>query len=284
MKIFKSISSFNRWRESLPPKKRIGFVPTMGALHEGHLTLLRRARKENDLTVVSIFVNPIQFGPQEDFKKYPRPWLKDLSLLKKEKVDAIFSPGPEEMYPPGFSARISVPSLSDVLCGRPNLRGSSHFDGVATVVAKLLNIVRPSRSYFGLKDYQQVRVIEQMVVDLKMPVRIVRCPTVREKSGLAMSSRNAYLASQEKDTAARIYAALQHGRKLLTSDGNKLTPGQICREVERQLNAASQFRVEYIELTDPLTLQRLTVRRRPALLAVAVRLGPARLIDNLIIN
>lgn len=284
MDILKTFLSYQRWRNTVGARVNIGFVPTMGALHQGHLSLIRRSKKENQKTVVSIFVNPIQFGPNEDFKKYPRPFRRDLDLLRGEKVDVVFSPSPAEMYPPGFTTRVSVPSLNHVLCGEARFRGPSHFDGVATVVAKLFHVVRPTRAYFGLKDFQQVRVIEQMVSDLRIPVQVVRCPTIREKSGLAMSSRNAYLSPSEKEGSALIYAALQRGRKLLTFNGNKLTPRQICGRLTRQLNSQRGFRVEYIELTDPLTLQPLIKRRRPALLAAAVRVGPARLIDNILIN
>lgn len=283
MKIIRSIKSFGQWRNSIARSESVGFVPTMGALHAGHLSLVGKSRRENRRTVVSIFVNPMQFGPKEDFSKYPRPWKKDLSLLKKAGVDVVFFPANEEMYASNFQTEVSVSRLSNLLCGRPEFRGSHHFTGVATVVLKLFNIVRPTRAYFGLKDFQQVRVLEQMVRDLNVPVRIVRCPTVREASGLAMSSRNAYLSSTEKMASAQIYAALQRGKKLLTSKP-KMTPGQVRHIIIRDLKNVHGFRVEYVELVDSETLQPLTKKTFPALLAAAVRVGPARLIDNLLIH
>src|ERR1044072_139988 len=169
MKILKTLNSFRHWRSSLRSNLSVGLVPTMGALHRGHLSLVRRSKKDNARTVVSIFVNPIQFGPKEDLKKYPRPWRKDLRLLRREKVDVVFAPRAKEMTPPGGFTRLSVPGLNNMLCGSPRLRGPAHFDGVATIVAKLFNIVQPRCAYFGLKDYQQVRVIEQLVSDLQIP-------------------------------------------------------------------------------------------------------------------
>src|SRR5437773_3227213 len=193
-------------------RQSVGFVPTMGALHEGHRALIRRARRENDRVVVSIFVNPVQFGPKEDFKRYPRTLSQDLALLKKEKVDIVFVPPAAQMFPPGFSTVVEVPVLAVSLCGpfRPG-----HFRGVATVVAKLLEIMRPTRAYFGEKDYQQCRVIDRMVQDLQMPVRIVACPTVREPDGLACSSRNRNLSARERDEAVKLYQTLYLGRELI---------------------------------------------------------------------
>jgi pantoate--beta-alanine ligase len=283
MKIFKSIRSYQKWRRSIFPRHTVGFVPTMGALHAGHLSLVEKSKKNTDKTVVSIFVNPLQFGPKEDFKKYPRPWKKDFVLLKRAGVDAVFMPSGPDMYPPGFQTRVSVPALSGFLCGSPKLRGSEHFVGVATVVLKLLNIVQPSKAFFGLKDFQQVRVLEQMVQDLNLTVAIVRCPIVREPGGLAMSSRNAYLSSSEKQAAAKIRFALQRGQKLLTSS-RKMTLGRIRQNIIRILKNVPGFQVEYVEAVDPQTLRPLTKKTFPALLAAAVRVGPARLIDNLLIH
>jgi pantoate--beta-alanine ligase len=282
VKIIKTVSGFKSWRRQQGFTHSIGFVPTMGALHEGHLDLGRRARKSNKATVVSIFVNPTQFGPNEDFKQYPRPWNRDLSLLRDLAVDILFAPSSQEMYPAAPQTTVSVKDLNNVLCGAPTSRGPGHFDGVATVVAKLFNIIEPTRAYFGLKDFQQVRVIEQMVADLNFPVQIIRCPTVRAKSGLALSSRNAYLNKDEQLVAPRFYAALQYGRKLLTSK-SKMTPQQIRNQVKGQLTSNPQIKVEYVELVDPKTLQPLTTRQRPALLVSAIRLGKTRLIDNLLI-
>src|SRR5690242_17502445 len=202
MKVIHSISEMQaaagRWRRH---GQSVGFVPTMGALHEGHLSLVRRAREENDIVVVSIFVNPLQFGPRDDYQRYPRTLKRDEALLKEERADVLFIPEAREMYRPGFSTSIDVTSLTQTLCGpfRPG-----HFRGVATVVAKLLQIVQPSRAYFGEKDYQQVRVIDRMVQDLDIPVRIVACPTVREPDGLAASSRNRYLSAREREEAVKL--------------------------------------------------------------------------------
>src|SRR5258708_5613895 len=214
MKIIHSIpdmqtTALKRRREG----QSLGFVPTMGALHEGHLSLIRRAKRDNDATVVSLFVNPLQFGPKEDFQKYPRPLAKDLALLKKAKVDLVFIPVASEMYPKGFSTSIRVPLLEGVLEGavRPG-----HFQGVATVVTKLLTIVQPSRAYFGQKDCQQVRVIQRVIADLNLPVHLVVCPTMRENDGLARSSRNRYLSARQREEAVKIYQALFLGRELVS--------------------------------------------------------------------
>lgn len=269
------------WRQSAPPKTSIGFVPTMGALHEGHLSLIRRARKENKITVVSIFVNPIQFGPREDLKRYPRPWKKDKELLKKEGVDILLNPEVKSMYSSEFSTSVAVDLLTDTLCGSPTSRGPRHFVGVATVVAKLFNIVRPTRAYVGLKDYQQVRVIEQMNEDLNFGIKIVRCPTVREADGLALSSRNAYLSPSERREAAKLYAALQEGRKLLRSVRN---PHVIIHKVKSILLTIPQVAIDYVELVDSHTLQPVRPLKGSLLLAAAVKVGKTRLIDNILIQ
>ncbi len=184
MKVFRSVDAMRGWRRSVASRKSVGFVPTMGALHEGHLSLLKRAARENDVVVASVFVNPTQFGPKEDFKRYPRPWSKDRSLLQSVDVQTVFLPTVESMYVPGHSTSVVVSGLTSTLCGSPSSRGPQHFVGVATVVAKLFNILQPTRAYFGMKDFQQLRVIEQMTIDLNLPVRIVRCPTWRESDGL----------------------------------------------------------------------------------------------------
>lgn len=282
MKILKTIKSYKTWWKH-QASRTIGFVPTMGALHEGHLSLIRRSQRENKLTVVSIFVNPTQFGPNEDFKRYPRPWKKDFGLLKKIGVSAIFLPQTKEMIPVDYTTTVTVKGLNRVLCGAPPSRGPGHFDGVATIVCKLFNIVRPTRAYFGLKDYQQVRIIESMVCDLNMDVQVVRCSTLREKNGLALSSRNLYLNQAERFVAPLFYTALQYGRKLLTSK-LKMTPQEIRRKVRRQLTSIPTSRVEYVELVNPTTLQSIKVHQRPVVLAAAIRLGQTRLIDNITIK
>jgi pantoate--beta-alanine ligase len=252
----------------------------MGALHAGHASLVRRARRENDVVVVSIFVNPLQFGPKEDFKKYPRTAARDLLLLKSEKVDVVFIPDARHMYPPVFSTQIRVPSLDDVLEGaaRPG-----HFQGVATVVAKLFNLVQPTRAYFGDKDYQQVRVIRRMVDDLNMPVRLVACATVREDDGLAMSSRNRYLSKTEREEAVKIHQALFLGRELV-SQKIILDPGRLVKRLSHIFAKIPGCRVDYIAVVDPDTLVPMKTIRRPALLMMAVRFGKTRLIDNIVIS
>jgi pantoate--beta-alanine ligase len=255
----------------------------MGALHDGHLELVARSIRENDRTVVSIFVNPTQFGPKEDFKKYPRPMRRDTALLRKAGVDLLFAPSPIIMYPPGDSTRIRVYGLTDTLCGSPTSRGPEHFVGVATVVAKLFNMVRPDKAYFGLKDFQQVRVIEQMNQDLQLGVRIVRCPTVREADGLARSSRNAYLTPVERRLAPRLYAALQAGRKLLTSHP-RMNPELVRRRIRSLLDSIPQSKLDYLELVDPETLKRIHSNSGPVLIAAALKIGTTRLIDNILVS
>jgi pantoate--beta-alanine ligase len=283
MKIHKTPQALATWRRGVPLNKTIGFVPTMGALHAAHLALVKRAKKENDIVVVSIFVNPLQFGPKEDFKKYPRPWANDLKLLKTERVQILFAPDRNSMYASEDVTRVTVLGLTDTLCGAPTSRGPAHFTGVSTVVAKLFNVVRPTRAYFGLKDFQQVRIIEQMTNDLNMDIKIVRCPTVREADGLAMSSRNAYLNQHERALAPRIYAALQQGRKLLRF-ASPMNSAHVSRKVRAILSKTPEFRVEYVEAVDPVTLQPAQGRNRPVLLAAAVRLNKTRLIDNILVN
>ena len=270
------------WR-ARTARRSIGFVPTMGALHAGHLSLVRRCRRENNFTIASIFVNPTQFGPKEDFKRYPRPFTKDLRALTEAGVDALFAPSPRAMYPEGFSTTVTVAGLTDHLCGAPTSRGPAHFAGVATVVAKLFGIVRPTQAYFGLKDYQQVRVIEQMAADLNLGVKVVRCPTVREGDGLAMSSRNAYLSVEERALAPRLYVSLQQGAKLLHSKRSSSSEA-VTGAVRNVLASTPEIRIEYIELVHPITLQPLNEARPPALLAAAVHIGRTRLIDNLLVR
>lgn len=283
MKILRSIAALREWRASFPSKDSLGFVPTMGALHAAHLELVERARRENRCSLVSIFVNPTQFGPKEDFSHYPRPFANDVRLLKSVGADALFSPVKDAMYTPSHATEVRVQRLTDNLCGSPKSRGPAHFIGVATVVAKLLNLARPTRAYFGMKDFQQLRVIEQMNVDLNLGVSIVRCPTKREPDGLAISSRNAYLSSMERLEAPRLYDALQYGRKLLRSRP-QMSPRAVCDKLSLLLRAHPAFKIDYIQMVDPVTLQQLTSSRRPALLAAAVFLGRTRLIDNLLVR
>ena len=277
MKTAKTIADFRKLRPELPAP--LGFVPTMGYLHEGHLELVRRARAENPSVAVSIFVNPTQFGPKEDFARYPRDPERDLALLEKEGVDVVFMPSAEEMYPPGFDGWVEVGQLAERLEGaaRPG-----HFRGVATVVARLFDIVRPDRAYFGQKDAQQLLVIKQIVADLDLGIEIVAVPTVREPDGLAMSSRNTYLNSEERKQAVALYQSLKLAQKLY-ADGErdaKAILKQMTALIERQPLAD----IEYISIADAETLDELDTVKPPALISMAVRFGKTRLIDNVVVG
>jgi len=257
-----------------------GLVPTMGALHEGHLNLIRRSKEENEITVTSIFVNPIQFGPAEDFHAYPRDIEGDSEKLRKEGVDILFLPDVSHIYPEGYLTHIEVEKISGKLCGafRPG-----HFRGVATIVAKLLNIVKPNRAYFGQKDYQQTIVIRQMVKDLDLDVHIVTCPTKREKDGLAMSSRNAYLDREQREAAAVIYRCLMETSELLKS--GIINMNETKEFMQKQLLKESAVsRIDYAGVYDPLTLDELSEPKDEVLLAVALRMGETRLIDNMLVT
>jgi pantoate--beta-alanine ligase len=283
MKVIHSVKAFSDWRSNLSIRTKVGFVPTMGALHEGHLSLINRSKNENETTIVSIFVNPTQFGPNEDFKKYPRPWREDYQKLTEKKIEILFAPTRNSMYPSYYSTHVEVSGVTETLCASPASRGPEHFVGVATIVAKLFNLVRPHRAYFGLKDYQQVRVIETMNEDLQFGIKIVRCPIVREKDGLAMSSRNKYLSAQDRLLAPKLYQALQYGRKLLRSP-NKLTPQLVCQKIRHILTSNPHIRIDYVEAVDPVTLKRVSDRKKALLLAAAVKIGATRLIDNILVH
>lgn len=262
----------------------VGLVPTMGALHEGHLSLIRRARQENDLVVVSIFVNPLQFGPDEDLDRYPRDRHQDSTLCEQADVDAVFAPSPADMYGaidhPGQLTQVVPPQrMVEKLCG---LRRRNHFEGVATVVLKLFNLVSPQRAYFGRKDAQQLAILRQMAEDLSCPVTIVACPIVREADGLALSSRNRYLTPEERSEAPLIYQALQMAK-------DKFEQGErdgavLVGSVRALLERSSLLEIEYIDLVHPQTLVPLEQITHTGLLAIAVRLGATRLIDNLLLQ
>jgi len=260
--------------------KLIGFVPTMGSLHEGHLSLVRRARQESDITVVSIFVNPIQFGPSEDFERYPRDTDGDLEELHKEKADIIFMPEMSLMYPQGFLTHVEVDEISQRLCGafRPN-----HFRGVATVVTKLLNIVKPTKVYFGQKDFQQSVIIKKLVRDLNIDADVVVCPTVRERDGLAMSSRNAYLTEKQRKAATVIYKCLQEASDVIKSG---IIDGAVVRGFmqERILKETDISSIDYAGVYDPETMIDVSEIRGDILLAVALKIGDTRLIDNMLVT
>lgn len=256
----------------------IGLVPTMGAIHAGHLSLVQRAVQSDDFVVVSIFVNPTQFGPDEDYDDYPRQLEKDAQLLQAHDADLIFSPTPQEMYPPEYATFVEVQRLTDVLCGAYR---EGHFRGVTTVVTKLLNIISPDRAYFGQKDYQQYVVIDRMVKDLNMPVEIIPCETVREPDGLAISSRNAYLTPEQRQAAPAIYEALQEGAQAVRDGASARQARQIVSDI---IEKQPPLEPQYVEAVDPLTLQEPDEDGPPMLLAVAVFAGDTRLIDNIVIE
>jgi pantoate--beta-alanine ligase len=277
MKVIDKIAEMKQVRLKLT--EPVGFVPTMGYLHDGHISLVKRAKAENPTVVVSIFVNPTQFGPQEDFKSYPRDTKRDLSLLEKENTDIVFMPSANEMYPPGFDSWVEAGEITKRLEGasRP-----THFRGVTTVVAKLFNITRPTRAYFGQKDAQQLAVIKKMVKDLDMNLEIVACPTVREPDGLAMSSRNTYLNPEERKSAAVLYQALSLARQLW-SKGEKDT-AKIRKEMTELIQQQPLAHIDYVSVADNETLEELEEVRPPALVSLAVKIGKPRLIDNIVLE
>jgi pantoate--beta-alanine ligase len=274
-------------REALEPNRRagrtIGLVPTMGSLHEGHLSLLRAARDRCDVVVMSLFVNPAQFGPGEDLESYPRDEARDLELAERAGADLVYAPPAEEVYPEGFATWVEVGGgLTDVLCGVPGRRGAAHFRGVATVVAKLLNSVTPQVAFFGQKDAQQAIVIRRMVRDLGFPVEIEVVPTVREPDGLAMSSRNAYLRPEERTRATALARGLEAARAVAESGETRV---EAALDAAREELERAGIEPEYLEARDA---ERLTPAARfdgrPVLVAVAARVGRARLIDNVVIE
>jgi len=277
MKVVETIGEMKRVRLELA--EPVGFVPTMGYLHEGHLALVRRARAESPSVVVSIFVNPTQFGPQEDFDEYPRDPQHDLALLEKERVDIVFMPSAAEMYPPQFSSWVEVGKVTERLEGasRPG-----HFKGVTTVVAKLFNIVQPTRAYFGQKDAQQLVVIKKMVADLNMNLEIVTVPTVRESDGLVMSSRNTYLNPEERKAAVVLYQALTLAQKLW-SQGEKDTD-KLRRQMIDLIQSEPLATIDYVSIADAETLDELDTVTPPALVSLAVKIGKTRLIDNAVLE
>lgn len=268
-------------RMALAPERSagrdVGLVPTMGALHEGHLSLVRAAREVSDVVVVSVFVNPLQFGPSEDLDSYPRDLERDLSLLDAAGVDVVFAPSEEEMYPPGRATSLHVAGISEVLEG---LHRPGHFDGVATVVSKLFNIVAPDIAYFGQKDAQQVAVIKRMVKDLDFDLEVAVCPIVREPDGLAMSSRNAYLSTDQRRDAAILYRALSAGADRFRNSGD---PAEAEAAMRGEFGSLATVRLDYAAVCDPEDFGPPRPGR-PVLLAVAARLGSTRLIDNLIVS
>ena len=266
-------------RQAQTEGRVIGFVPTMGALHAGHLSLVEAARRETSPVVVSIFVNPKQFGPNEDFAKYPRAFEADRELLERAGADVLFAPAVEEMYPAGFRTVVNVEGLSDRLDGRSR---PGHFRGVATVVLRLLEIVSPRSAYFGRKDAQQVRIIRRMASDLALDTEIVACPIVREPDGLAMSSRNAYLSPDERRAATVLFRALSRAKEMIASgerDASRLI------DAMRRVLASEPLAVpDYVEIVDADSLERVTHLWKESLALLAVRIGATRLIDNMLIE
>ena len=280
MKIIRSPLEMQAIALKLRAKGRsIGLVPTMGALHEGHLSLIKKARAENGTVVVSIFVNPKQFGPKEDYLRYPRPFDKDRALSKKAKADYIFAPSVASMYPVPYHTYINVEKLSDNLCGKYR---PGHFRGVATVVAKLFNITLPARAYFGMKDYQQLKIIEKMAKDLNLPVKIVPCPIIREKNGLALSSRNRYLTIEQRAASGDIRKSLQFARDMIKFQKVK-SAQKTSKIVRKMISKIPGSKVEYAEVLDAENLNPLKKLKFPLVIAAAVWIGKTRLIDNIIV-
>ncbi len=302
MKVVKTVKSVRRLvKAARGTGKRIGFVPTMGALHIGHISLIKRAVKDTDYVVVSTFVNPTQFAPGEDFEKYPRPIEDDLKICEEHNVDLAFNPSPKEMYPAENSTReiescraisscieagyltgltwVNVEKLTEPLCGRVR---PGHFRGVTTVCAKLFNIVTPDVAYFGQKDAQQAIVIKRMVADLNIPLEIVICPTVREPNGLAISSRNQYLSDKQKKDACLIYKSLQKCQKMINSGFTNTK--EILSDMQKILQQGPSIEIEYISIVDADTLQNLDEAKGKILAAVSAKIGSTRLIDNILID
>ena len=288
VKVFRTIAELKqelRQRRSAKPGLTTGFVPTMGYLHEGHATLMRRAKAENDYSVLSIFVNPLQFGPNEDFDRYPRDEERDLALAASIGIDAVFMPSVSEMYPVVPQTRILISEVTSKLCGasRPG-----HFDGVGLVVSKLFNLVEPDKAYFGLKDAQQVAVISAMVRDLNIPVEIVAVPTVRERDGLALSSRNVYLSEDERSEALVLSGTLASAKEWATENG--MTIGELNKRVQEKIGSSPLAQIDYAQILYYPTLEQpqeelaVSNAQQPLIVALAVKFGTTRLIDNVIIG
>ena len=278
MEIIESIAELRRAvRDAKAKRQTIGLVPTMGFLHQGHLSLMQRAREENDLVVATVFVNPTQFGPNEDFDAYPRDEQRDIELMQSEKVDIAFMPQPGDLYPDGYATYVEVQSpMTQTMCGasRP-----THFKGVTTIVAKLFHLAAPDRAYFGQKDAQQVAVIRQMAKDLDFDLEVVACPTVRESDGLAMSSRNSYLSDRQRKDAVVISQALFEAREMIT--GGESRADNVVNHIRSRIGAVDGADIDYLAAVDADTLSDLTTLDGSILIAVAVRFGRTRLIDNI---
>lgn len=278
MKVIRSVKLMQQEILAITPKK-IGYVPTMGFFHEGHISLIDTARVENEIVVASIFVNPLQFGPNEDYDTYPRDEAKDIMLAEESGVDILFMPSVESMYPKEMSISMSSSKQSAVLCGRSR---TGHFDGVITVLTKLFNIIQPSMVYFGMKDAQQFAIVDTLITDLNFPITLVGLPTIREANGLARSSRNVYLTADETEEATWLYKALIAGNQLVV-DG-ETNPVIIIKEVLTVINTETVGTVDYIELLSYPELQPLADINQQCILAIAVHFNRTRLIDNLLFD
>lgn len=278
MKVIRSIDQLQN-ELSQVKNHTIGYVPTMGYFHEGHLSLMNTARDETDTVVASLFVNPLQFGPNEDFEQYPRDEERDMKLAEKNGIDLLFMPDRNTMYPHKSSISMQVARRANVLCGRSR---PGHFDGVVTVLSKFFNIIQPDKVYFGLKDAQQVAVVSGLISDLNFPIDLVGLPTVREESGLAKSSRNVHLSVEEKIEAQWLYQALTNGQQLV-ADGIK-DPSTIINEVTHTIHQHTDGKIDYVELLSYPELQEVNVINKQVILAIAVNFKQARLIDNLIFD
>jgi pantoate--beta-alanine ligase len=278
LKIFKTTIQLRQWTKTLP-NKSVGFIPTMGALHEGHFSLIRASKKECQKTIVSIFVNKPQFGPNEDFNTYPRLMERDIKLLNSENVDVLFCPGPEEIYPKDFSFKINENKIANQLEGKSR---PGFFDGVCLVVLKLFNITQPKRVYFGEKDIQQLYIIQKMIKDFNFPIQLRGCPTVREKNGLAMSSRNQYLSDVEKEEASVLYKTLKKGATCVL-DG-QLNVDTIITMMG-QLIVNKNIKIDYLEIRDLNTFNQITkIHNQPIIIVGAIYYKKIRLIDNIILK
>ncbi|MBP5201107.1 MAG: pantoate--beta-alanine ligase [Schwartzia sp.] len=281
MKVLRTVKEIQEFSKAAKDAgKSIGLVPTMGALHEGHLTLMRRARQENDVVVASVFVNPTQFGPNEDFDAYPRRFEEDCKKMETVPVDAVFHPEPKEMYPEGYCTYVNVEGdITKKLCGaqRPG-----HFRGVATVVTKLMNLSRADRAYFGQKDAQQVVVVKRFVSDLNIPTEVVMVPIVREESGLARSSRNQYLSAEEKEEALVLSRSLKKGKAAF--DGGEKDVEALKKIVRDEIGTDPKAAIDYVDIYSFPALLPIEKVTEPALLAIAVKIGKTRLIDNMILG
>lgn len=281
MRVITTVREMEEARQEWTGQRSIGLVPTMGYLHEGHISLVRRARQENTILTASIFVNPTQFGPREDLDAYPRDLPRDLRLLEESGVDVVFTPAASDIYPPGFVTYVDP--TGPLAAEAEGASRPGHFRGVATIVLKLFQVLRPDRAYFGQKDAQQAAVITRMVHDLNLSVTLRVLPTVREADGLAMSSRNAYLKSEDRLAARVLYDALQAGR--LAFEAHRDAPASLAVEAMRTTVAREpRARLDYAQVRDPDTFVPLETLRAPALLVIAARVGPARLIDNFLLR